>query len=375
MTDHLDSGDFFRDMWVEFWRSVDDGLHVSDGEGRYLYVNPAYCTMVGYTEQELLGQTYAKVVPPEGLELAVKGFQEVVASGLSGTVREFPLQRKDGSRINVSGRHSLLRRGDETYHAFVVRDITEQRAHEQRQYQANRVRALGLIAGGVAHEFNNLLVGISGYAELIEQLKPLDIAETQQYARKILHAAQRGTRLTNRLLPFAGKEGTRPRPSDIHEILEDVVELFESSLGNQVRLEMDLQAEHPWVLGDRIQLQEVFLNVLLNTLETWSAPGALAVATRQGDAPKPGSKEGRGRISMVTVRVREVPRQRELKRSGIGTYFSHRDQEGGGALSMALVYQGVEDLGGEVSVQAARKDRGAMIEVRLPSTYGLGRTP
>jgi two-component system, cell cycle sensor histidine kinase and response regulator CckA len=343
-----------KQLWPGMWGLV-DGVLINDDEGRYVYVSPAYARLVGYEPEELLGESFLKVVPPEFLTLFHEFYERAIRGGGTGQTGEFQLQRKDGQRITVWTLHCVLTLEGRRLQGFLVRDVTRQRQLEHTLLHADRVRMLGTLAGSVAHEFNNLLVSILGYAEMIERARPLDESLARDYAAKIQRAATRGTELTAQLLPFARRE-VEERQVDLHDVLRHAA----SAVFVGAAVELELAAQRPLVLGDPTQLHQVFLNLLRNARTAMFEGSSLHITTRAVQVPQGGRAAEELPITpasyvLVTVdSVEHTPLD-----------LAPRRAIDAAALGMALVHSSVESHGGWVEVDRLAAGR-CSVRVWLP---------
>jgi len=364
----LSTDAFLADLWPVIWESMGDGLSITDRDGRLVYVTPSFCRLLGYAAGELMGRELLSLAPSRLRARYAQGFEEAIGGPEPGFMGDFLLQHKEGGEVCVNVRYSRLILGTRVLHAFFNRDVTRQRELERQLLQADRMRALGTLAGGVAHEFNNLLVSILGYGEMIEELRPMDGEAARVFARKIQRAARRGRQLTAQLLPFARKEEVGTRAEDIHEVLGDVVGLLRAALSEDVSLDMDLGARRSWVLGNRLQLQQVFLNLLTNARDAMPRGGRLEVATTDvAHTPLPTKDREPSPWGYLRVRVSDTGEgmDPEVLRRAFEPFFSTRASGEGAGLGLALVYSAVRNHGGQVSVHS-EPGHGVHVDVYLP---------
>jgi PAS domain S-box-containing protein len=345
--------EFLRDLWPSLWFSLVDGIHINDDSGRYVFINPAYCRLVGYEESELVGRSFLMVIPEEHREAYLGRYRK--GTGDVGVRGEFQLQRRDGRRVHVATvLNAVLSVGERRLNAFITRDITDQRALEQQMLHGDRIRALGTLAGGVAHEFNNLLVSILGYAEMIADLEPEE--RVQQFALKIQRAARRGTQITRQLLPFSRKEEFRKEAVDLHDVLRGAMEMFRlSDASRGIALEQDLLATHSWIRANSVQLHQVFLNLFINARDAMPDGGKLRVET---------SECATGQIA-VRVTDTGCGMDAKVQRRVFEPFFTTKQSGEGTGLGMALVYSTVTSHGGIIELESAR-GRGTVVRVCFP---------
>jgi PAS domain S-box-containing protein len=330
------------------WEDSSTGLVITDERGVFLHANAAYCAMLGYTAEELIGQSFLMISPPEYRDMYAVMFERVTSSQRTGSSGEFEVRRKDGRLVTLLTHDSLLQTPEGIRHFFVNHDVTEQKALEQHRLHVNRMSTLGTLAGGVAHEFNNLLVSILGYAELIQAKPELRLETLLEFASKIQRAARRGRELTAQLLPFARPEARRKQTVDLHHIIEEAAELFRlSSAAVPVRLA--LEADSAVLAGDAIQLQQVFLNLFFCASAARAEPGQPVSLTTQRvqESMRPGGETPVAPYEFLLIEVSPAPVRHGTADAGEQQALVTPDPfDERSGLSMALVYGSITSHGG-----------------------------
>ncbi len=262
------------------------GLSISSlATGRFLDVNETFARLIGLPRQELIGKSGAEL----GLWDGAEERQRVIAAVLQdGFVQRLPARVRSARgeprqalisamRIEMDGEACLL---------VLAEDVTEQRAAEaerrrlERDMQsAQRLDALGRLAGGVAHDFNNLLTGIQGYAELARR-KAGDASPIRPLLDEILVGAQRAAELTQKMLAFAGGGQLEVAWLGLNEIVREMAELVRVAMPATRTLHLELARPGPGLEGDATQIRQVVLNLLLNASEAIPGEGGtITVAT------------------------------------------------------------------------------------------------
>jgi signal transduction histidine kinase len=238
-------------------------------------------------------------------------------------------------------------------------DLTDRLALEARLEQATRLEGIGRLAGGVAHDFNNLLTAISGYADLLTDGLP--DGEQRHDAEEIQRAARRAADLTNQLLAFSQRQVLKPELVSLNTVIEDMRHMLGRLLGDDVRLEVDLDPTLPAILADPGQLERVILNLAVNghdampdggtlTISTGRARVAAATLSRPPEGLAPGAL-----VDAVAVRVRDSGcGMDELTRSRIfEPFFTTKGRGKGTGLGLSTVYGIVDQSGGSIDVESA----------------------
>ncbi len=236
--------------------------------------------------------------------------------------------------------------------------IEAQRSAESRLVQAAKLAAVGEMAAGVAHELNNPLTTVTGFAELTLEELPAD-APSRDDLELVLHEARRARDVVRRLLDFARQtESTRAR-ADLTEVLEDVIELTRHLMKTSgVLFTQDLEVELPWVSIDRNQMKQVFLNLFHNALQAMPGGGELKLQTRQA------IRDGRKWV-IASVRDSGEGILPEHKERVFEPFFTTKSNQGGTGLGLSVTYGIVTDHGGRIEVES-QPGNGSTFIVWLP---------
>ncbi|MEE4239998.1 MAG: ATP-binding protein [Desulfopila sp.] len=265
-------------------QAIGDAVISVDPRYTIVQANPSAAALLGVPLEKLPGQDLPDLLiqldPLTGLQLAGL-VKQCCQTG--ETVQFLPktiLRPKNQQEKHLSGTCSVIRNIDKRIVGAVIicHDITEREAMQAMLAHSRKMEAIGQLAGGVAHDFNNLLTGISGFAELLSmQLK--DEPKKSANALKILSAADRAKDLTRQLLSFARKGKIVSSPVDCHKALRSALGLLERSINKNITLQTRLEAHHPIVTGDPVQLENVFLNLGINSADAMEGGGTLSFIT------------------------------------------------------------------------------------------------
>jgi PAS domain S-box-containing protein len=253
-----------------------DSLVIVDDDGRYIDVNAAACTLFGRTRDELLS------LSSEELSSIMGSTNEVW--------REFLVQGKDAGATTITRPDGTRRETEFTAtanvlpgrHLSILRDVTERKQLERALWEAQKLESVGALAGGVAHDFNNMLMAVSGYAHLLlERFAPGSVE--RHHAEEIEHAADRATKLTAQLLAFGRRQVLQPRAVDLNALVADLSPMLVRAVGSQVALEVEPHAGLRAVRADPAQLEHVVLNIVVNAAEAMPAGGRVSMRLRNVD--------------------------------------------------------------------------------------------
>jgi PAS domain S-box-containing protein len=257
-----------------------EGIALIDPDGAIRYANPQLAALLGVARPEdLLGRTYRDFTAPAA-QAEIERRLQLRRSGLADRY-EVDLRTADGRAVRVEVSAGLLPAQDGRGGAIAVfRDVTEQRAIDDQVREAQKRESLGVLAGGVAHEFNNLLVGILGNATFVAAELPAG-SEARAAAEDIHAAAVKASTLTRQLLAYSGRGAFSIGPVDLNKVVADMTALATPTLGKQARLVTALQPQLPPVEGDVGQLGQVVLNLLTNASDALIGRGG-TITVRTG---------------------------------------------------------------------------------------------
>jgi PAS domain S-box-containing protein len=241
--------------------SATDSIFVHDLDENFVYVNEATCRLYGYSREELLKMKLHQLVPPEQANGLATLKQETLGKG--EMVFETVNLRKDGSVVPLEVHSRTIESGGEKFILAIARDITERKKMEETLVITDRLASVGELASGIAHELNNPLTGVIGFAQLVlDKPIPDDIREDVDM---VYREAQRAAQVVKNLLTFARKHPPEKQMLNINVIIEKVLELraYEQRVNN-VRVDKRLSPDLPDVMADYFQLQQVFLNIIIN---------------------------------------------------------------------------------------------------------------
>jgi signal transduction histidine kinase len=233
-----------------------------------------------------------------------------------------------------------------------------QRSAENRLVQAAKLAAVGEMAAGIAHELNNPLTSVTGFAELALEAIPQE-SETYQDLEMVMREARRARDVVRRLLDFARQsESTRAR-SSMNEVIQDIVALTRHLIHTTgVELELDLQDNLPWVLVDSNQMKQVLLNLVHNALQAMPAGGEMKIVSRSA------ARNGRDWI-LVSVKDTGIGIPTADQSRIFEPFYTTRGNSGGTGLGLSVTYGIITDHGGQIEVES-QPGMGAKFTVWLP---------
>ena len=345
------------------------GIYQSAFDGTILDANPALAQMLGYNSpEELIARNMSDLYrSPEDRErlIARFGSQRFGSSDVDWV-------KKDGTPVLVRLTARLVDLEEENTSCFegIAEDITARRALEEQLRQAQKMEAVGRLARGVAHDFNNVLAAILGCADLMVMRLKADDPNLQD-AEEIQQAAERGATLTRQLLAFSRRQTIKPQILDLHEVVRG----FESMLRrltDNVELGLDTPGPPPIVRAEPGQIEQVLLNLVVNARDAVPDGGTIDVVVEavtlddRGTLAYPGMPAGR--YARIVVRDTGAGIPLEAQRHVFEPFFSTKDPDKGTGLGLSIVYGIAKEAGGTVTFSTATggEHRGTTFEVLLP---------
>jgi PAS domain S-box-containing protein len=337
--------------------------------GRILFANEAFARMVGVAAEALPGTSVLRFYAEPSERTAV--VREVMAAGAARN-QELQILRADGERRVVLA-NVALEAGTLT---SVLLDVTEsrkgaaERARLEHQLRhAQKLEAVGRLAGGVAHDFNNLLTAIVSYASLMKEALPDDHPERVN-ADGILHAAERAAHLTQSLLAYSRKQIMQRRPVDLREVVAAVEKLLRRLLGEDVHVVVRLPAARLGAVVDVGQLDQVLVNLCTNARDAMPAGGTLTIEADRvvlddATARARGLARG-GAYARLRVADSGEGMPPEVLERIFEPFFTTKEQGKGTGLGLAIVHGIVHQHEGVIGVESA-PGRGTAFEVLLPA--------
>jgi len=329
------------------------------------YVNDAACRMLGYTKAELLSKRITELNVDFQPSLWPAMWQKLKQA--KKRTFETRHRTKDGQIIPVEISSNFVEfNGKESSWAF-ARNISERQEMESRLRQAEKMEAIGQLAGGVAHDFNNQLSCILGNAELLRH--PSTEAEKQKLIQHILIAVTRSADLTAQLLAFSRRGKYRSEPVDLHQVVQEVVEILGRSLDKRIELSAELHAGRSVTVGDPSQLQNAVLNLAINARDAMPSGGRLRFVTENvsvcESAAAAAAQAGGGEYMRLSVIDTGTGMDEETQRRLFEPFYTTKETGKGTGLGMAAVYGTVKAHKGWIVVHS-ESARGTTIEIHLP---------
>lgn len=354
-----------------------DGILIANSDGVCSYANSQFSRISGFPKEEVVGATAEILTKWESTQSL---HAELVAAVESGDTwrGELPILRKDGEERWVSATVSPVfdGKGEATHFISVIKDVTEvrrararERELESQYWQAQKLEAIGTLAGGIAHDLNNILSAIFGYSELLaDSLDP----QTEAYhdVDCIRMAGQRARDLVHQILTFSRSKEVVSEPVRVDLIVKEALKLIRATISTAVTIHQDVDAEDCLVLSDPGNMHQVIMNLCTNAYQAMGEEGGdLTVALHAeelDDAALVGHPDCRpGKFVHLYVSDTGPGIPDEIRHRIFDPFFSTKAPGKGTGLGLATVHGIVKRLNGFIKVES-EAGRGAAIHVYLP---------
>ena len=349
------------------------GFAFYDATGRYRRVNASLARLNGLSPDAHLGKRPSEVVPVIGTQIE-REVAKVLAGGngafnievtgeTSGSrgatqhwlVSVFPIRTRDDVELGV---------------ASVVTDLTAYKHLERQLLQAQKMEAVGRLAGGVAHDFNNILTAISGFGEFaLADLDSRDRGDPRADLEQVLAAAERGGALTRQLLAFSRQQVLQPRVLNLNAVVASLSPMLARLIGTDIRLQTSMAPHLSPVKADPSQMEQVLVNLVVNARDAMPNGGTVTIETAdvELDASYASSHDGvrPGSYVMLAVTDSGIGMDASTRARAFDPFFTTKPPGKGTGLGLSTVYGIVKQSGGSVEVYS-EPARGTSVKVYLP---------
>ncbi|WP_024694830.1 PAS domain-containing sensor histidine kinase [Pseudomonas syringae] len=362
-----------------FWTISPDPLAMLDFSGIFLRVNPAWTSILGWTEHELVGTSILNLLHPDDVASTQDALKHTVNHVLP--LFENRYQHVDG-----------------TYHWFgwtaapgnglifaLGKDLTDEkqriealRLTEEALRQSQKMEAVGQLTGGLAHDFNNLLMGVTGNIELLQsRVKQERFSELDRYIGSALEGSRRAASLTHRLLAFSRRQTLAPKSTDLDQLVAGMDELIRRTVGPSIDMQVR-PSQGLWsTMVDQHQLENSLLNLCINAKDAMPDGGQLLIETanRHLDAVSAARYElTAGRYVELIVSDTGTGMTRDVMRRAFDPFYTTKPIGMGTGLGLSMIYGFARQSGGGVSIES-QVGRGSKLTIFLPMFEGEAQLP
>jgi len=351
--------------------NVSDIITVINNQGVIRFQSPSVSKVLGYSPDEMVGIPAFEFIHPDDATVTAAAIERCVSQPDIPVAVEYRLRHKDGEwRFLQSVGRSAPGLSEEGFIVVTSRDVTEKRQLEEQLRQSQKMEAIGQLAGGVAHDFNNILAAMLMRSELIADA-PGASDEIRHGMREIRNAAERAANLTRQLLLFSRRQMMQPRPIDLNDIVTSLTQLLQRIIGEDVQLQLHLNPTPLIARADPGMLDQVLLNLAVNARDAMPSGGTVLIETLaktvheklvrlHGDA-NPGryvgfsvSDTGGGIAPEILPRIFEP-------------FFTTKEAGKGTGLGLATVFGIVKQHNGWLDVRS-EPGQGSCFQIFIPAT-------
>ncbi len=331
--------------------TVENGIVITDSHGNILWVNDAACRITGYSQRELLGKNPRILKSGKQDKAFYENMWQILTSGQSWQ-GEMINRHKDGHLYTEEETISPVHddQGNIIRYIAVKQDISERKLQEEKIRHSQKMDALGQLTGGIAHDYNNMLGIVLGYTELLEDFIKDD--KLKEYLQQIHNAANRGARLTQKLLAFSRHRATDAQKILISDLLEEDRNMLEKTLTSRIQLELNLPDEKWYTCLDSSDLEDAILNMCINAMHAIKDTGKITIRVENQHLT---STEARhldlkpADYVLLSITDDGCGMSKEIQERIFDPFFSTKGEKGTG-LGMSQVYGFVDRSHGTIRV-------------------------
>jgi len=343
-----------------------------DPDGTVNLINKKGCEILGYDEDQIVGENWFDHFIPKELRDSIRGvFKDLLQSHEEPlTYFENPVLTKQGSRRMIAWHNTIFtdEQGRVTGTLSSGEDVTEKKLLEEQLFQSQKMEAVGRLAGGIAHDFNNLLTAIIGYSDLMS--KDIELKQRHRsYVEEIKKSAERAATLTQQLLAFSRKQILQPKVLNLNVLLKNTRNMLQRMIGEDISFEMSLAPNIGMILADPGKIEQVVINLAVNARDAMPQGGSLKIETNDKTLGEEfcklhkGSRPGR----YVLFRVQDTGKgmDGETMKHVFEPFFTTKEIGKGTGLGLATVYGIICQSGGYIDI-ASSPGSGTTVDIYLP---------
>ena len=359
-----------EDKYRTILESLEDGYYEVDIDGNFTFFNDSLCEIYGYPKNEMMGRNIRKLTDQETAKRGYSLFNKVYTTGRSEKGFEWSITRKDGTNRVVEATVSLKRNAEGVPRGFrgIVRDISGKHRLEAQLQHAKRMESIGTLAGGIAHNFNNLLMGIQGNASMA--LLDIDSSNPRRKNLKnIERLVENGAKLTAQLIGYAREGSYEVKPISLNQLVKETSDTF-GMTKKEISVHQALSEKLYGINADQGQIEQVLLNLYVNAADAMPEGGDLFLKTMNvtdKDITGKPYKVQSGNYVLLTVRDTGIGMDKETRERIFEPFFTTKGLASGTGLGMASAYGIIKGHGGYIDVDS-EVGEGTHFSIYLPAT-------
>lgn len=349
--------------------SIEEGYYETDLTGNITFCNDAMCKISGYSREKLVGINNRYLMTEETANRLIIAFKKVYITEKSEKNLDWECIRNDGTKGHFDSSVSLIKdsEGEPTGFRSVIRDVTEKKRVEALFQRTQNMEVISTLAGGIAHVFNNTLMGITGNMELLKMDLPKEKG-WDKYFEKMKDAVHLMSRLTDQLLAYAEGGKYRAREIVLSDFVRDTLPILEHTLNPEITVETDLDSETHYTMADPTQMQMVLSAMLTNAKDAIQDAGLIKISIRNDVLDEAFTKHYPGLEAgphvCLTVEDNGKGMDEETRKRIFEPFFTTKFQ--GRGMGMAAAYGIIRNHNGWIIVDS-ELDKGTAVSIWLPA--------
>ena len=368
ITDHRRAEEQLR-VQLSALQAAANAIFMMDAQEQILWANAAFTATTGYTIEEVIGRRPVFLAGETTTPDILANIQKTIMQG-EVWHGELMNRRKNGTEFPgdltvtpVRDEHGVL-----THFIGIMQDISEQHHLQEQLLHSQKMEAVGRLAGGVAHDFNNILTAVLGYSELLlQRFPPSD--PIHHHAEEIRKSAERAASLTQQLLAFSRRQPVQPRVLNLNELVADLNKMLGRLVGENIRMVTVCSPDLGHVRADAGQLQQIIMNLVVNARDAMPDGGALTIQTANVQLDEMYVRSypdvAPGDYVMLAISDTGAGMTPEVKEHLFEPFFTTKDVGGGTGLGLAMCYGIVKQSGGHINVYS-EPGQGTVFRIYLP---------
>ncbi|OLS17067.1 MAG: Sensor protein FixL [Candidatus Heimdallarchaeota archaeon LC_2] len=350
-------------LYKSIMDNASDGIILINNDGRVNWVNRAACNLFGYSDKEILNNNITFLMPEKYRELHVKGLNNFVKTGTKKIINGPPTLvealHKNGQFIPIELTLSEIHISDNLYITGFLRDVTQRIAAEQaletsqhQLFQSEKMEAIGKLAEGISHDFNNLLTSIIGYSSLLQEYVK-DNKKGLSILNEIINSSKKVTSIIDQLLSFSKNRIDILEEIEVNEIILNFQNMLQLLLDDNVNLDIRISREPGFILIDKVRLEQIILNLVINSSQAMPNGGTISINTELIEVTKIFNDKNDGKLAynvMISVEDDGVGMNNKTINQIFEPFFSTKKD--GTGLGLTTVYNIVKQYDGKISVNS-----------------------
>ena len=355
----------------DIYRSVVENSNdsiIAYKDGIIFFVNDTARSVTGYLEEEFYGSNILDFISAEYKPLMLKYMNDRVAGKNSPSLYDIEILRKDGDIIPAEISVSTINFEGEQAYMAVLRDLSSRHSLEEQLRQSQKTEAVGHLAGGVAHDFNNILQVINGYTELAQGSLEED-SPVQEMLQQVIQAGERANSLVKQLLTFSRNQQIAPRILDLNEIITKHIDLLQRVIGEDIELEFLTSPETIYINGDQDMIGQILLNTFLNARDAMPQGGKILVKTKRifldSEFCRTSRFNDQGYYALLSISDTGCGMDKATLSRIFEPFFSTKGITAGTGLGLSTVYGIVSQHDGIITAKS-KPENGSIFQIYLP---------